>query len=194
MKRPPDDLAAKLLEASSRLGTVGVDLSIDDMAREAGVARATLYYYFSGKEDLVAFLLDDKVTAVAAAIEKAAAQEGSVPERLRGIVHAVFAGMARQPALCLEMPTALQNPEAFGEVLLHAEEVVMAPLRHLLEEGVDSGALQITDVTTAMTFLQGAIWQVAMVRLLGDGALDADEATESVTPLLLGAFGAVEDT
>jgi len=190
MKRPPEDLSAKLLAASSRLGGAGVDVSIDEMAKEAGVPRATLYYYFAGKDDLVAFLFDDKVTSAATAIEKAIASEGPTSHRLEQVVHAIYTSMASQPALCLEMPTALRNPDTFGETLAHAEEALMIPLRQLLEEGIDEGFFSIPDIAVALVFMQGAIWQTAMVNLLEFGTLDAEALTAATTPLLLGAFGA----
>lgn len=165
-------------------------MSIDEMARESGVARATLYYYFAGKDDLVAFLLDDKVASSAEAMDKALAFEGSVVERLERLVFAIFDSMARQPALCLEMPNAMRNPDHFGEALEHAEEIVLAPLQRLLTEGVRSGELRIDDVPAAMTFMQGAIWQMAWVKLLDEGSLDSQQLAEAAMPLLKGALGA----
>ena len=64
MRKPPDDLARKLLEAGDELTGTRFDVSIDDVAKLTGVPRATLYYYFSGRDDLVAFYMNDKLTRV----------------------------------------------------------------------------------------------------------------------------------
>ena len=39
----------------------------------AEIPRATLYYYFSGKDDLIEFFMNDRMDRVRTAIEKAAA-------------------------------------------------------------------------------------------------------------------------
>ena len=46
MKQPPEDLAQKLIDASSQFGGTGLDVSMDQVAQAADVPRATLYYYF----------------------------------------------------------------------------------------------------------------------------------------------------
>ena len=78
MKHPPEDLASKLIAASDQFVGTGLDVSIDDVALAAGVPRATLYYYFSGRDDLVSFYLLHKLNSVGDDIAKAAAGEGSV--------------------------------------------------------------------------------------------------------------------
>ena len=190
MRTPPDEMRLRLLEASGRLDRGGVDVSIDDMAREAGIPRATMYYYFAGRDDLVAFLFAEKIETMAAAVRAAVAADASVPDRVRLLVEALFRSMAAQPALCLEMPMAMQKPEAFGATLHCAEEAVMGPIRALLEEGVADGTLRIGEIDTAMTVLQGAVWQLAMGELLSPEEFAPDRLAEAATPMLLGALGA----
>ena len=73
MKRPPDDLVEKLLAVSDQLTGTDLNVSVDDIAKMANVPRATLYYYFAGKEDLLSFFLSDKLHRVSVAIGKAVA-------------------------------------------------------------------------------------------------------------------------
>ena len=47
-------------------------MRIDDLAALVGVPRATLYYYFSGKDDVFEFLLTQKLQRGTAAIAAAA--------------------------------------------------------------------------------------------------------------------------
>ena len=56
MRPVPAELSDKLMSAASSAATgPGLSMSMDDLARESGVPRATLYYYFGGREDLVSF-------------------------------------------------------------------------------------------------------------------------------------------
>lgn len=190
MRTPPEEMRKRLLEASARLERGGVDVSVDEMAREAEVPRATMYYYFSGRDDLVSFLFNEKIESMAAVVQQAIESEASVPDRLAGVVTALFRAMAAQPALCLEMPTVMQKPDTFAPTLQKAELTVMAPIRGLLEEGIADGSLHIDDLDVAMGLFQGAVWQLAMGALLSAGPLDPDHLTETTAPMLLGAFGA----
>ena len=127
MKRPPDNIARKLLDATDRLPeSGGFDISIDEMAAVIGVPRATLYYYFSGKDDLVEFYLNDKLERTAEALEKAAAQEGNPEERLAGILVAIIESLAKYPRMCVELPAAAKGLDSFQSVMANAERWVMA--------------------------------------------------------------------
>jgi len=185
MKQPPDDLVQKLLAASEGFGGTGLDVSIDEVAEAAGVPRATLYYYFSGHDDLVNFYLTYKLDSVTAAMEKAAASEGTAIERIGAMTRAVLRAMAAQPALCTELPQALRRAgTSFSEVGMKAEVVMRRPLREVLIEGNASGELNIPDVDLVIDALHGAIGQVALIRLSRDGTFDPDEVADNLIPLI----------
>lgn len=186
MKQPPEDLARKLIDASSQFGGTGLDVSMDQVAQAADVPRATLYYYFSGKEDIVNFYLFHKLDSVSTAMEKAAASEGTVVDRLGEVVRAVLHAMAAQPALCTELPEALRRAQAsFSEVAMKAEVVMRQPLRNLLIEGRANGELSVPDIELAIDAIHGALSQVALIRLTRDGELDAGGVADALVPLII---------
>jgi AcrR family transcriptional regulator len=191
MKQPPEDLAQKLIDASSQFGGTGLDVSMDQVAQAADVPRATLYYYFSGKEDIVDFYLSHKLDSVSVAMEKAAASEGTVIDRIGEVVRAVLHAMAAQPALCTELPEALRRARAhFSEVAMKAETVMRRPLRNLLIEGQANSELNVEDIEVAIDAIHGALSQVALVRLTQDGALDADGVADTLIPLITSGISA----
>ncbi len=185
MKKPPEELAKKLLAVSDQLTGTDLDVSVDDIAKMADVPRATLYYYFSGKEDLISFFLADKLHRVSVAIGKAMAGEGSVVDRLENTLVAVMTAMAEHPALCTEMPGAVKEAAKFGEVVNEAERVMLAPFRELLIEGKASGELTIEDVNTTAIALLGAVNMVAMFQLVQTGTLDVEVTAAALTPQLI---------
>jgi len=69
-KNPPPDRREQILDAALKVfGTKGfTDATNADIAREAGVTAAALYYYFPSKEDLfhavIAARIDDALTPV----------------------------------------------------------------------------------------------------------------------------------
>jgi TetR/AcrR family transcriptional regulator len=186
MKQLPEVLAQKLIEASNQFAGTGLDLSIDEVARAADVPRATLYYYFSGKDDLVNFYLSYKLDSMSEAMQKAAASEGTVVERLDRCIRAVLHSMAAQPALCTELPEALRRAkDNFSEVALKADAVMRQPIRDLLIEGAANGELNVPDVDLVIDALNGAVGQVSLIRLTMTGELDADGVADTLVPLMV---------
>ena len=75
----------KILAAASELfAQEGADLCVDDIARRAGVGHATVFRRFPTKDDLVLAMFEERLTAIAAAAEEAAAQRGPVGGPRRG--------------------------------------------------------------------------------------------------------------
>lgn len=186
MKKLPDDLSDKLLSAADRFPEgSGFDVSIDDVAKLSAIPRATLYYYFSGKDDLVQFYLNELMDRTRDAIEKAAAGEGSSEDRLAAIMRAVVGAFAEYPQMCLEMPSAFKASDDHAEFLGNIDRTVMTPLRQTLQEGADAGQLAITDIDVTANVLMGALHQVSIMRLILTGSLDPDEVADLVIPLLM---------
>ena len=186
MKRPPEDISQKLLAVTEHLPEgSGFDVSVDDVARLSGVPRATLYYYFSGRDDLVQFYLNDLVDRTRTAIEKAASSEGSTSERLERIMRAVIGAFAEYPRMCVEMASAFKASDDHAEFLRNIDQTVMAPLRGALHEGVETGELVAEDIEIAATAVMGALHQASLTRLIFTGSLDPDEVGDLVIPMLL---------
>ena len=185
MMRLPEDRAAKLIEASEQLSGTNLDISIDDIAQLAGIPRATLYYYFSGKDDLIGFFLSDKLSRASVAVQKAINSEGSVVERLEKTLTSVMEVMAAHPTLCTEMPVAIKESGKYADVVNGAERTMLAPLRKLLIEGKATGELAIPDVNTAAIALMGAVNMVAMFQLVQTGTLDVEKTNKVLIPQLI---------
>ena len=57
MRQVPAKLASKLYGAAELIAERGLaDAKVDEIADAAGIPKATLYYYFSGKDEVLAFL------------------------------------------------------------------------------------------------------------------------------------------
>ncbi len=186
MKKLPEDITAKLLEAATHMPEgSGFDVSVDDVARISGVPRATLYYYFSGRDDLIQFYLNDLIDRTATAIEKAAASEGSAPDRLGNIMRAVVDSFAEYPRMCIEMAAAFKASDDHAEFLGNIDRTVMVPLRRTLSEGVEADELAIEDIEMAAAAIMGALHQTSLTKLIFTGTIDADEVTGVVVPMLM---------
>jgi AcrR family transcriptional regulator len=80
----------RILDAAERLlGRFGYrKMTVDDIAREAGIGKGTVYLSFPSKEEVVLSTVDRIVDRVCAAMEEAAARGASARERLRAMLRA----------------------------------------------------------------------------------------------------------
>jgi AcrR family transcriptional regulator len=155
MREPPHEIAEALYAHGSAL-TAADPFRLEDLAREAGVPRATLYYYFAGREALLDWLtLQGLVREVAplsgANISIACAELAET--------------LARHPALTVRLMSALSSNTASDAVLLEADSRITAPLRAALKAAQMAGDLapRARDSEVALGIL-GALSTLVVVR------------------------------
>jgi len=184
MREVPTAMAAKLNEAADDLLANFDDLQMHDIARAAGVARSSLYYYFANKDDVLAYLLrsvlDDLTTGTVAAIEG----PGTPPERLAAVIRAQLEHLDRNPAasqlLIANLGRAGKLPDIAASVGLGFEE----PVRRLLAEGAADGSLRtLTDDDLGATALFGAVLVIGLRALVVEGRIDVDRVMASIGPM-----------
>jgi AcrR family transcriptional regulator len=129
-----DGTAARLLDATvSCIARVGVTkTTLDDVAREAGCSRATLYRYFPGKPALLRALVTREAGALAADLRVATARSDSLEDAVVAIVLRSAQWLVGHRALQFVMtaePDVLLPHLAFAgaDRVLHAGALVIAP-------------------------------------------------------------------
>ena len=106
--------------------------TLDDVAREAGVSRATLYRYFPGKQALLSAAVTAEAARIAATVDAAGAQghdlEDAVVAMMRTAAHELSRQAALQFALAHE-PEQVLPYLAFegGDAFLAAASGAFAP-------------------------------------------------------------------
>jgi AcrR family transcriptional regulator len=184
VKVPPPDLAERLWAVSDQVLAPGTDMKIDDLAALSGIPRATLYYYFSGKDDVFAFLLAHKLQKGTAAVAAAVQEPGDAEHRLRAVLQAMLRTLAEQPELCMRLLGAMIDQGNGGQLMEEIERTLMAPVRALLSEANDAGELVVHDASSTTLAMMGALAIVAMVRT-SNNTFDPDETAASLIPLFL---------
>jgi AcrR family transcriptional regulator len=96
---PPQ--AVRVLDAAlSCIGRVGLaKTTLDDVAREAGCARATVYRYFPGKQQLMCALVEREVAAFRQELLAAAHGAESLGEAVTTIITTAAGALLGHPAL-----------------------------------------------------------------------------------------------
>lgn len=98
---PQRDVAARAVAATlACVARTGLGkLTVDDVAREAGVSRATLYRTFPSKQALIAAAADAEATRIGASIEAAAARAASLDDVVTAVILCGWRALRDHPAL-----------------------------------------------------------------------------------------------
>lgn len=141
--------AAAVLERSD-----GEDITVQEVADEAGQSLRTLYQYFESKDDLLLAVFEEAMRTYAQLIEQSIGQLTDPLERLAGAMVAA----ARMPELSgsgfdrglvrLRLRLSQAKPEMVGR----AQSAVTTLVRSLVESAAAAGRIRVTDPEAA-TFM-----------------------------------------
>ena len=116
MRTLPAAVAAKLPRAAALIAERGLsDTRMEELAEVTGMARATLYYYFTGKEEILVRVLRDMLVGLGDGVHGAANGSGTARERLRAVIRTHLDVMARQPLVCRALLADLGRAERTSE-------------------------------------------------------------------------------
>ena len=110
---------------------------MDDIIREAGIAKGTCYYYFKSKEQMLEEVIEMMLQAEAEKAKAVLRAELSVPEKIVGIIASIQITQEEQT-----IDDALHQPE---NILMHNKirervyDLIVPILSEAAEEGVKEG-------------------------------------------------------
>ena len=143
MRELPTGMRTKVLAAAQLLAEYGLDATkMEDIAAATGVPKATLYYYFAGKEDILAFLFSEILDEISRAIEEALSTEGTAADRLRAAIVAHLRIFEEYPAASRALQFDLGRAARMPLIDERIEAAYRGPIRRLLEQGAADGSLR----------------------------------------------------
>jgi AcrR family transcriptional regulator len=174
---------ARILDAAVDALASDPEASMAEIARRAGVVRATIYVHFPTREALIAAVTDHAISEVAQVVEAAEPDQGEPPEALARLIGTTWRTMGRYHAL-VAINAGLPQAE------LHAKHgPVLAQLAPLIARGQREGVFRDG---------VGPGWHLAMILALihaASGALEAGHGSDqeieaALVATVLGAVGA----
>jgi AcrR family transcriptional regulator len=191
MREVPAAIAQKLPAAASVFAQHGFDEArIEDVARHIGVPRATLYYYFSGKEDILAFLLRSLLDDVAAEVGRAASSTGDGVARLMAVLRAQLDILAANPDTAQLLAANLGRAGRLSDIASAVDAAFHGPVRAVLVDGITDGSVREVDVERATSAIFGAIIHIGLREIVAHGRLEPDEVLDAVDAVLLHGLAA----
>lgn len=188
----PDELTERLFTAAfGCFSEKGFErTTMDDVAAHAGVARATLYYYFRGKDELFLFLLRRGIAILRRVMDEAIAAGGTGLERLER-------ALDRLVDLFVEYRDVLVvSVQQFGRVERGLDgdrrwfhEQSTGALRDILAQGAADGTLRPLDPDgTAVAIFGGMCWRVLFHIEVG-GEIPVEALKSEMKAFVVGGLG-----
>jgi AcrR family transcriptional regulator len=166
---------ASIIDAALEALAGDPDVSMAEIARRAGVVRATIYMHFPTRESLLDAVMEHAVAQVAEATRSAAPTEGEPEEALERVLGATWQKLSDFHALL-----AINSGRLSPKELHRRHEPVMSLFVPLIERGQEKGVFR-RDLPVA--------WHLAMVRAIAHAAsaeVEAGRIAEAdVEPALL---------
>ena len=171
MSRPTAD---RILDAAmDAFGTRGYDgTSLDDLARELGIRKQTILYWFPSKEALLEAVVDRCAEEVAHRLVRALEQADDGFGRVEAMVRAMFRLAARHPSMLgfLREVTRL-GPPASNRLLGHLSPLIDRASAFLDAE-MEAGRMRRHDprllLLAAYSMVTGMATEVDVLRAFGE--------------------------
>jgi TetR/AcrR family transcriptional regulator len=145
MRSVPAQIAIKLHQALPLIARQGLEQTkIDEIADTTGIPKATLYYYFSGKEEILAFLFEDMLTAIADQAKVAMGDAGTAADRLAAVVTMQVRLLIENRDLSAALVGDLGRVTRSLALVESLQAAFYSPIESLLVEGAADGSLRDT--------------------------------------------------
>jgi AcrR family transcriptional regulator len=191
---------SKNLAAKLRLGAVvfaerGYDAAtIEALSEATGVPSSTLYYNFAGKQEILAFLLQDWLDRTSVVVATAIEGPATAAVRLEAVIRAQLAAMAADPATCQMLLAELGRIDRLPHIADAVQQAFHRPVAKLLAEGTVDGSLAEVSIENATSVIYGAVTLTGLHHVVASNgdvpAFDADAVAGDVVGLVMNGLAA----
>jgi AcrR family transcriptional regulator len=177
------DKAQRIVAAMrASVGSRGAAAStFDVVARDAGVSRGLLHYYFGSKERLLVEVVRDDCDRRIAALDEALARAGSVDEIVQALVASLEAFVEGEPgsqAVLYEMLSASRHSEEIRSELAELYRRWRSLLAGALREKQRAGIVTLDADPDAVAAILFALGDGMGLQLSSDPGWSSDDALE----------------
>lgn len=165
------------------------EVSMEEIACEAGVARSTIYVYFANRDELLRACVTRMHDQLVTRINETWDLENAPIDRLRVLILGIFEQLDNNPAflrLALATYEAMSpGGAAIGSELSLIGLDMVGRIRELFEEGVAGGAFRPLDPDRAVTLIGQQIYGAMSVRAADPLPRPRDDAAAEISDFVL---------
>ncbi|HYG58460.1 MAG TPA: TetR/AcrR family transcriptional regulator [Symbiobacteriaceae bacterium] len=170
-KHPPPDRRREILEAAFQVFShKGYSLATNaDIARQAGVTPAALYYYFPSKEDLFRACILDRQAILKPNVEQMVEQLREMPPEtvIPLLTRGVLTFLTEEPTrslLKIILSEGIRNPEIVTMWQAHAVGPVAGVIFGYFQDQMEKGTLRRMDPRMFGILLNGSVMALILAR------------------------------
>ena len=165
------------------------EVSMDEIASEAGVARSTVYVYFANRDELLRACLKRMYNLLLDTVAGAWEREAKPADRLHSLVRGMLERIDDNPAF-FRLAVATQGTGNHPTTTVGAELAIIgldiARLLHdLVEQAVASGQFRAVDPDRAVAYIGQEIYGAMSVRADDVAPRPLDETADEICDFLL---------
>jgi len=188
----------QIIETSRRLfGERGsTEVSMDEIAGQAGVARSTVYVYFANRDELLQACIQSMYDQLQDTIGVMFAQSASPTERLRGLIRGLLERIDESPAffrlaMATQATSDAAGSAAVGGALMMIGLDMMRLLQDVVVASVESGDFR-DDLNheRAVVLIGQQIYGALSIRAGEPDPVPVDQATDEICRFVLHGLGA----
>jgi len=170
------------------------EVSMDEIAAEAGVARSTVYVYFARRDELLRACLKRMLDQLLESIAVDWERDTEPAQRLRTLVGGMFERLDDNPAFfrlaLVTQEAAAQGSAAVGSELALIGLEIAGMIQNLYLEGVSSGLFRPMEPDRATSLIGQQIYGAMSVRASELIPMPRADAAAEVTEFLLRGLSA----
>ncbi len=165
------------------------DVSMDEIASEAGVARSTVYVYFANRDELLRACLKRMHTQLQEAVAITWEEDARPAHRLELLVQEMLARIDENPAFfrlaLVTQGTPAQGAEAVGAELALISLDIARLIRDVYEDGVAAGDFRPMDPDLATNLIGQQLYGAIAVRAEEPIPEPGDQVSAAVVQFIL---------
>jgi len=162
--------------------------TMDDIVKESGLSKGSLYWYFKSKQELFISLIDWFMTGVGEEVFQAWTDEMSAAEKIRAMIGA-FVNESEQYIpffkITLDFWAQTSEDEQLRQIFDSILDQFQAQLSALIEEGVANGQFRPVDAPALSLALLGMVDSLVLYRTLLGEKIEVRASAEVTLEVLL---------
>ncbi len=179
-----------ILDSAERLFAArGPAATIDEIAREAGVAKGTVYLYFPSKEELYLSLVEDRIDSYLVQSRQALLEAGPAEEVLRLLVHMRMQFVSEHLGLLNTLfQSCVPGTAHIHERIFRAKRTAQRVFAEAIERSLPRLSV---DTEHFLIMVSGMADHLVMHQVYLHGTFDPEATAETVLQLALPSLKAV---
>ena len=164
----------KIFETSMKLfAEKGYDAtSIEDITATVGVAKGTLYYHFSSKEEIFNFLVEEGIKLLQNSIDIKTAKLESYIDKIKAIILIEIKIVVKYEDLITILLSQFWGKEARNQKCQKHIYEYINKIEEIVKEGIESGEIKQGDSKAMASEIYGLICSTLIYKLRNNGEID----------------------